>query len=135
MPQVRHWTCSPTLPSGTTGTKNTVTNRRPERPRYGRSAQQRWQFAPLAADTYLIVNQASGKCLDVNDASRDNGANIQQWDCHRGPNQQWKVQWQDSSFALVSVNSGRCVAIEDDKTSQRDCDNGSDQRWTVQALS
>jgi hypothetical protein len=99
------------------------------------SAQQRWQFTALAADTYLIVNQASGKCLDVNDASKDDGAKIQQWDCHQGPNQQWKVQWQGSSFALVSVNSGRCVAIDDDKTRQRDCDNGSDQRWTVQALS
>jgi hypothetical protein len=99
------------------------------------SAQQRWQFTALAADTYLIVNQASGKCLDVNDASKDDGAKIQQWDCHQGPNQQWKVQWQDGSFALVSVNSGRCVAIEDDKTKQRDCDNGGDQRWTVQALS
>lgn len=99
------------------------------------SAQQRWQFTALAADTYLIVNQASGKCLDVNDESKDDGAKIQQWDCHQGANQLWKVQWQDGSFSLVSVNSGRCAAIDDDKTKQHDCDNGADQRWTVQALS
>jgi hypothetical protein len=99
------------------------------------SAQQRWQLTAIAAGTYLIVNQASGKCLDVNDESKDDGAKIQQWDCHQSANQQWKVVWQGSSFSLVSVNSGRCAAIDDDKTRQRDCDGGSDQLWTVGAAS
>jgi hypothetical protein len=99
------------------------------------SAKQRWQLTALATDTYLIVNQASGKCLDVNDESKDDGAKIQQWDCHQSANQQWKVVWQGGSFSLVSVNSGRCAAIEDDKTRQRACDGGADQRWTVEAAS
>jgi hypothetical protein len=100
------------------------------------SGQQRWRFTPLAPDTYLIVNQASGKCLDVNGASEDDDAKIQQWDCHQGTNQQWKVVWQDSAFLLVSVGSGKCAAIEDDdKPAQRDCSGGSGQRWTVEATS
>jgi len=108
---------------------------RPKQDNCDGSAQQRWQLTAIAADTYLIVNQASGKCLDVNDESKDDGAKIQQWDCHQSANQRWKVVWQGSSFSLVSVNSGRCAAIEDDKTRQRDCDGGADQLWTVEAAS
>jgi hypothetical protein len=98
------------------------------------SVLQRWLLSPLSADTYLIVDTASGKCLDVNNASKDNGAQILQWTCHKRPNQQWKVARQGSAFALVSVNSGKCAAIEGDGgTKQRDCRDDTSQRWTVQA--
>jgi Ricin-type beta-trefoil lectin domain len=108
---------------------------RPQEAACDSSARQRWQLSQLSADTYLITNQASGQCLDVNDASKDNGAKIQQWGCHKGANQQWKVVWQGDGFALMSVNSGRCAAIEDGKPKQRDCAGDSAQRWTVEAVS
>jgi hypothetical protein len=98
------------------------------------SAPQRWLLSPVSADTYLIAGTASGKCLDVADISKDDGAGIHQWTCHMGPNQQWKVVWHGDAFALVSVNSGKCAAIEGDGgTKQRDCRDDAGQRWTVQA--
>jgi hypothetical protein len=98
------------------------------------SAPQRWLLSPVSADTYLVVDSASGKCLDVADISKDDGAQIHQWTCHKGPNQQWKVAWQGDAFALVSVNSGKCVAIEGGGgTRQRDCRDDAGQRWTVRA--
>jgi hypothetical protein len=109
---------------------------RPRQAACAGSPQQRWLLTPLTADTYLIVNQASGNCLDVNDASKDDGAKIQVWGCHKGANQQWKVLWQDNTFALVSVNSGKCAAIEGDgKPKQHDCKSDNSQRWTVEAAS
>jgi hypothetical protein len=95
---------------------------------------QRWALAPLAADTYFIVNAATGKCLDVDQVSKDDGAAIHEWDCHRGPNQQWKIVWVADRFAMVSVNSAKCAAVDDDgKATQRDCADSDAQRWTVQA--
>jgi Ricin-type beta-trefoil lectin domain-like len=42
---------------------------------------------------FRIVNIGSGKCLDVEGASRDDGANIQQWSCG-GANQAWTFRRQ-----------------------------------------
>jgi hypothetical protein len=98
------------------------------------SAPQRWLLSPLNAGTYLIVNTATGKCLDVNEVSKDDGAKIHQWTCNKEPNQRWKVARQGDAFALVSVNSGKCAAIEGDGgTRQRDCRDDPRQRWTAQA--
>jgi hypothetical protein len=96
--------------------------------------EQRWMFTPAGPDgQYLLINQSSGKCLDVNDRSKDDGAVIQQWDCNNGDNQKWFVRWQADAFALVSVNSGRCANVEDDQLKQRDCRDVDSQRWKVQA--
>jgi hypothetical protein len=98
------------------------------------SIPQRWLLNPLRADTYMIVDTASGKCLDVNGASKDDGAQIQLYTCNGTNAQQWTVAWQGNAFALVSVNSGKCAAIEGDGgTKQRDCRDDTSQRWTVQA--
>jgi uncharacterized membrane protein len=98
------------------------------------STPQRWLLSPLRAGTYLIVDAASGKCLDVNEASKDDGAQIQLYTCNGTNAQQWTVAWQGNAFALVSVNSGKCAAIEGDGgTKQRGCRDDASQRWTVQA--
>jgi hypothetical protein len=98
------------------------------------SPQQRWQLTAGDGSQYLIVNTATGECLDVENASTDDGARILQWTCHNGDNQRWLVRWQGDSFALVSVKSGKCAAVEDDdKLKQRDCADADSQRWTAVA--
>ena len=41
--------------------------------------------------TLMFANRSSGKCLDVNASSTDNGASVIQWNCHNRPNQQWDI--------------------------------------------
>jgi hypothetical protein len=86
-------------------------------------------------DTFAFVNAKDNRCLDVNGGSKDNGAQIVQWDCHGGPNQQWRLQRDGDGFRFVSVNSGRCIGVDAGRTDpsaparQWDCDNSPNQRW------
>src|SRR6266516_928136 len=47
-------------------------------------------FQPQIA-YYLVISQLSGKCLDLNGGSQDDGAAIIQWSCHGAVNQQWRA--------------------------------------------
>jgi hypothetical protein len=75
---------------------------------------------PVAAvaDTYTVVNQQTGKCLDVNGVSTADGAVIQQWTCLGGAlNQQFtlrKVTYAGNDahdYQLVARHSGKCVDV------------------------
>ena len=37
----------------------------------------------------MIVNENSGKCLDVTGGSNANGTKVQQWGCWNRPQQRW----------------------------------------------
>ncbi|MDG6101355.1 RICIN domain-containing protein [Dactylosporangium aurantiacum] len=88
-------------------------------------------------DVYAFVNTKDNRCLDVNGASKDNGAQVLQWDCHGGPNQQWRLQRDGDGFRFVSLNSGRCIGVDSGSPApgaaarQWDCDNSANQRWQV----
>lgn len=72
---------------------------------------------PEHGRTYLIVSAFSGKCLDVKDHSFNHGALVQQWECHGGGNQQfklesaykfgWKVTPAESGIQLRLAHSSR----------------------------
>ena len=60
--------------------------------------QQLWNFRPVAgvANTYTVVNQQSGKCLDVSGVSTADGAAVHQRTCNAvgqgSPlNQLWRI--------------------------------------------
>lgn len=71
-------------------------------------------------------------------ASTANGANIIQYTCGSGHNQQW--QWQavagTSYFHLVARHSGRCLEVVDSGTgdgadiTQNTCGSGTNQQWS-----
>jgi hypothetical protein len=76
----------------------------------------------------------NGKCLDV-DAAQDgrNGATVQIWDCHGGPNQMWT--WDRDNAAIVS-SSGKCLAVRPNDIGNRrarvtiwDCSGNPNQQW------
>lgn len=54
---------------------------------------QLWQMIPIAGQPPWVAFAAkhSGRCADVEGVSTANGALIQQWDCHWGGNQQWRL--------------------------------------------
>lgn len=59
-------------------------------------ANQQWRFIPVnefgqMTNFFEIVNQATGKCIDVPDASRQSAQPIQQFTPNGGSNQMWKL--------------------------------------------
>jgi hypothetical protein len=84
-----------------------------------------------------LVNRATGKCLDVNEASAADGAIVQLWTCNAGLNQRWRVAvLADGTGRLVSLGSGKALDNENcgtaDGTAIRQwswLDNPC-QRWT-----
>jgi hypothetical protein len=50
-------------------------------------ANQKWKIINRGNGYYAFKSMQSGKCLDIEKASQQDGANLQQWDCHYGNNQ------------------------------------------------
>jgi hypothetical protein len=89
-----------------------------------------------------IINRASGKALDVQNKSMDDGANIQQWDFGNGANQIWDVIHQGKDeYSIISKLSGRGLDVQDKSTEdganiqQYRFANGANQRWRLQQQS
>ncbi|WBB72638.1 RICIN domain-containing protein [Micromonospora sp. WMMD1128] len=100
--------------------------------------EQQWVVTPVTADTYLLVNAASGKCLDVNEARTDDGADVQQWSCNGQANQQWKLNPTGAGpVLLVAAHSGKCAQVDDAGTEagreleQAPCTGAAEQQWAL----
>jgi len=79
-----------------------------------------------------IVNQHSGKCMDVAGASMGDQAKVQQFHCHDGKNQIWILE---SNGEIVSLNSGKCLDVpsaslnDNVLVQQFTCHGGTNQLW------
>jgi putative hemolysin len=61
---------------------------------------------------YTVVNRNSGKCLDLENGSTADGANVRQWTCTGGNNQRWRIEDRaDDTSRLVNVASGKVLDI------------------------
>jgi hypothetical protein len=47
-----------------------------------------WQLSPDGDGFFKLIHVPSGRCLDLNNGSRDDGAKIQLWDCSTASNAQ-----------------------------------------------
>ena len=77
---------------------------------------QRWIFTKLSGDgpnsVYTLTNQSGQKCMDIVDGDNQPQAQVQQYNRHSGPNQQWRFsRVEDTYFAIYNVNSGHCLDI------------------------
>jgi Astacin (Peptidase family M12A)/Ricin-type beta-trefoil lectin domain len=98
---------------------------------------RRYVFTPSAAMSLRSLN--SLKCLDVADGSSAPIARIQQFGCHRGPNQRWDLhEWQSTDDVLfVGANNFMCLSATWDFVTgvgliqQRPCDGRTWQRWEL----
>ena len=74
---------------------------------------------PLPRPYFMLVNQNSGKCLDLIGGSTVNGANTNQWSYdYNGPNQRWALIPTENAdhFRIVSWVSGKSVSVSNDST-------------------
>ncbi len=74
---------------------------------------QVWRIQNIGASHFKIISVASGKVLDVSDASKEVGAKILQYDWNDGYNQKWHLMdCGDGYHRLVSVNTlGKTVEV------------------------
>jgi endo-1,4-beta-xylanase len=78
-----------------------------------------------------IVGVQSGRCIDVPNASRDNGTRVQLYDCNRQPNQSWtytsnKQLQVYGNMCLDAAGSGNGAAIQ-----IYSCHSATNQQWNV----
>ncbi|MFE6054282.1 RICIN domain-containing protein [Kitasatospora sp. NPDC056446] len=95
--------------------------------------------ARVSEGSYRLVNQGTGKCLEVADWRTDNGAPVRQWDCTGGDSQRWvlvsETGYDSGRWALVNVHSGKCLDVPGGimrngvTLQQWDCWYGPGQIW------
>ncbi|WP_434090306.1 protein kinase domain-containing protein [Micromonospora avicenniae] len=82
-----------------------------------RDRNQLWTFGPDGSV------RLDGRCMDVANASSDDGAVVQLTDCNGTPAQKFRL---NEERQLVNVGSGKCLDVVDERT-----ENGAPlQQWT-----
>ena len=83
--------------------------------RYAWKAEEVAQpYASFVSTTdYKVLNKKSGKSLDVNNSSLNDGGTIIQWDYWGSNNQQWKFNALGNGyFSIVNKNSGKTLDVD-----------------------
>ncbi len=88
---------------------------------------------------FLLVGKESGQCLDITGGNTavGNGVALQQYPCHGGANQQFRLTdfISNSGTSIVAAHSNKCLDVAfaslDNGTAinQYDCHEGLNQRW------
>ncbi|MDV5145257.1 RICIN domain-containing protein [Streptomyces sp. SBC-4] len=71
--------------------------------------------ASHAADTgpFYLKNAHSNKCLEIENSSKVNGANAQQWSCVGQSGAKWKLRsLGNGEYLFINVGSGKCLEVE-----------------------
>jgi hypothetical protein len=91
---------------------------------------------PASADvTGALHGVGSGRCLDVQNASQADGAQLQIYDCSGGASQQWT----STSAGALSVYGNKCLDVPGSATTAGTrvqiwtCHGGANQQWRVNA--
>lgn len=118
----------------------------------GNLPTQQWFLKPtriydlyfIPRDYYQIISIKSGKCLEVYNWSTANQAEVDQWDCHGGRNQLWRLDRLNplGYYQIVNVNTigflgltNKCLDVsgwsQDDGAQiwQYSCNGNSNQQW------
>lgn len=91
--------------------------------------------------TYAIISFHSGRALDVDRKSRNDGANLQQFRYRANDNQHWIIEPGEGKYVrIISVNSGKCLeaggnAEEGDSIRQFTCNGEDHQLWELEEVS
>jgi hypothetical protein len=86
---------------------------------------------------YSIVNEQTHLSLDLQDWSKSDGGNIQQWEYVIGENQQWQlVDLGRNEYEIVNRFSRRCLDLnfKNGNVQQWTCTRGSNQRWIFEIV-
>ncbi len=86
---------------------------------------------PPPAAGQMIIGAGSNRCVDVSGGRSDDGAKIQLWDCHGGP----EVRWTWRGQQLVNSRTGKCLdvtgngTVEGTRVQQWTCNTAGGQQW------
>ncbi|MGW7237089.1 RICIN domain-containing protein [Streptomyces sp. NPDC054804] len=86
-----------------------------------------------AANVIKVV-AASGKCLDVAGAKKDNGTPVQTYTCNNSAGQEWQLEQDDKGLHLRNTNSGKCLDAGSDTSNATKiqiwtCNQSPAQTW------
>lgn len=101
-------------------------NATPEPSRMNNGSSQ----APIAIGFYTLTSKCSGKVLDVLDASKLDGARIQQWKLNGNTAQHWKIEpvaGAPGFYTLTSRSSGKVLDVLNASTQ----DGAIIQQWSL----
>jgi eukaryotic-like serine/threonine-protein kinase len=71
----------------------------------------------IPPDVYKLVNRKSGKVIDVEGRSKDDGHKLQQWGYSGANNEKWKVvPLEDGFYQIISVDSGKALNVPQAQT-------------------
>jgi len=121
-------------PNFATVTRMSELGRGSEAPRANAPEPQRMNNgssqAPIAIGFYTLTSRSSGKVLDVLDASKLDGAKIQQWKLNGNVAQHWKIEpvaGAPGYYTLTSRCSGKVLDVLDASTQ----DGAKIQQWKL----
>ena len=86
-------------------------------------------------ESCILVNNNSGKALDIPGGTHDHGERLIQWEKNKRFNQRWRWVRRGGGFMLKSLLTGHCVDIAEEKKDhgskvvQWDETGGSNQLW------
>jgi hypothetical protein len=95
-----------------------------------------WLIYPIDAEYYRIQNRNSLLYLEVGDADKSDGANIQQWSNTRHICQEWElINLRDNIYKIINRNSGKALTkLEDDYLVQKEDQDLDSQKWKLDSL-
>ncbi|MDN3029015.1 RICIN domain-containing protein, partial [Streptomyces sp. S.PB5] len=102
-------------------------------PAHGVAAFRVTGGSPLTATTSRLRGTASGRCVDVDNASTAAGATALLWDCHTAANQLWTT-WTGGE---IRVYGDKCLDAYNQGTANGTrvitwpCNGQNNQKWTV----
>jgi predicted alpha-1,6-mannanase (GH76 family) len=104
------------------------------------------QYTPIqgadvvSGEAYSIISKSSGKAMDVEGNSTEDGANVLQWQNYGQSNQRWIVtSVGDNQYSIINVNSGKSLDLDGGgeengaNVLQWEWHGGSNQRWYIVA--
>jgi len=104
--------------------------------------EEMYRSLPSAWSTVNFVNQNSGKCIDLENGSPDDGANIRQWPCNGATAQEFVLEPASGGYVLLrNVASNKCVDVFEWSTSpggniaQWACHGGDNQQFMLEETS
>lgn len=70
-----------------------------------------WDVLEMGGGEFVIVNRTTGMVMDVKDASRNDGAVIQQWTWNQSGAQRWRLEAKRPGLFQIVNASGKCIDV------------------------
>lgn len=99
------------------------------------SSSKVWRLAPLAGGMCYMVNQRSGRSLDVPDAKKEDGIQLIQYSYNGNSQQKMTVSPVDGGFTIKPSHADMYLADQDGKLVQISDPTAENAKWTFAVVS